>query len=97
MNKNCSDLVRRGETKDDSSKEEKLQQLVFEALKKFDLNLDQNRHELKFLNFDVSRYQQSHTKSVFGEKQSLSYMFHFMTYNLEYIVKLLAFQYVSYQ
>ncbi|KAF7278545.1 uncharacterized protein LOC143195831 [Rhynchophorus ferrugineus] len=93
MNKNVIDLVKRGAIKDDSSKEEKLQQLVFEALKKFDLNLDQNSDELKFLNFDVSRYQQSHTKSVFGEKQSLSYMFHFTTYNLEYIVKLLAFQY----
>ncbi|XP_030759519.1 uncharacterized protein LOC115884938 [Sitophilus oryzae] len=93
MNKERKEIAEPSRFKDDCMKKENLQEIVLEALQKFDVQLTDRKNELTFLNFDISRYQQSHSQSVFGEKQSLSYMFHFITYNVKYTVKLLVFQY----
>lgn len=72
-----------------------IQGLALETFKKFDVNLEKIKNELSVLKFEMVDYEEKLNSSVFGEKESICYLLQFKTYNIEFEVKLLTFEYVS--
>ncbi|XP_050315605.1 uncharacterized protein LOC126750138 [Anthonomus grandis grandis] len=72
-----------------------LQGLAFETLRKFDVDLEMIQKDVKILNFEMIDYEEKLQGSIFGEKESVSYLLSFETNYIQFHVKLLTFQYES--